>query len=299
MNKIVIHEVGLRDGLQMESELVPTITKVEWIRLLSESGIDIIQLGSFVNPKILPQMADTDELFVEVRNLKLTKLPIYSALVFNEKGFERAIDSGANLICMGVSASETHSRKNTGMTTEEALKRILAIAREAKRNGKKIQVSVQSAFGCGYEGEIPEERVFSIIEKYFEDEINNISLADTAGMANPKQVERIFSKIREMNPNVEMACHFHNTYGVGMVNVYVAIKNGVEYIETAFGGLGGCPFTKQPSGNVCTEDFVFMLQKMGLRLDVDVDKIVAVTKYASGFFVKDLPGYLYKIWRRK
>lgn len=299
MDRIIIHEVGLRDGLQMESEIVPTITKVKWIRLLVESGIDIIQVGSFVNPKILPQMADTDEVFEELKDLKFTKCPIFSTLILNEKGFERALKANADMICMGVSASETHSKRNTGMSINEALNKIIEIAKIAKGKKKKIQVSVQSAFGCGYEGEIPEEKVYSLVEKYFENDLLNVSLADTAGMANPKKVERMFSQIHRMNPDVELACHFHNTYGIGMVNIYVAMQNGVKYIETAFGGLGGCPFTKQPSGNVCTEDFVFMLQTMGLRTDVDIDEIISVTKYASGFFVKDLPGYIYKVWRMK
>lgn len=297
MKNVIIHEVGLRDGLQMESEIVPTITKVEWVRLLASSGIDIIQLGSFVNPKILPQMADTDELFAEAKAIKFQKKLMFSALVLNEKGFERALNAGVEFVCTGVSASETHSKKNTGLSTNEALRRVLEIAKEAKTKVKKIQVSVQSAFGCGYEGNIPEERVYSIVEKYFENNINNISLADTAGMANPKQVERMCSKIRDMNSKVEIACHFHNTYGLGMVNIYVAMQNGVELFETAFGGLGGCPFTKQAAGNVSTEDFVYMLQKMNLRTDIDIHNIVSVAKYASGFFIKDLPGYIYKIWR--
>lgn len=296
MEEVIIHEVGLRDGLQMESELVPTITKEEWVELLIQANIDIIQLGAFVNPKKVPQMADTDELFECFTQSKTESCrTIFSALVLNEKGLERALASNTDMICMGVSASETHSLKNTGMTTAEALARIIEISKVALKEGKKVQASVQSAFGCGFEGEIPEERVYQIVEQYFNAGIQNVSLADTAGMAYPTKVERMFNKIIQMNPNAEFACHFHNTYGVGLLNVYVAMQSGVRYIETAFGGLGGCPFTKQPAGNVCTEDFVFMLQKMGLRKDINISKIIAVSKYASGFFVKDLPGYVYKM----
>ncbi len=295
---ILIHEVGLRDGLQMESEPVPTITKMQWAETLADSGLDIIQLGSFVNPKVLPQMADTDELFEEVKKSGKFKAK-FSALILNEKGFERAIKADVDLICMGVSASETHSKKNTGMTVEEALNRIIKIATDAMSIGKVVQVSVQSAFGCGYEGDIPEERVYGIVEQYFNNGINKISLADTAGYAYPTKVERMFTYLQKLNPKAEFACHFHNTYGLGMVNTYVAMQNGVKYIETAFGGLGGCPFTKQPAGNVCTEDFVYMLQKMNLRTDIVISKIISVAKYASGFFVKDLPGYLHKIWREQ
>ncbi|MFN3305690.1 MAG: hydroxymethylglutaryl-CoA lyase [Candidatus Kapaibacteriota bacterium] len=294
--EILIHEVGLRDGLQMESEPVPTITKLQWAKTLASAGLDIIQLGSFVNPKVLPQMADTDELFEEVKTNGEPKAK-FSALILNEKGFERAIKADVDLICMGVSASETHSKKNTGMTVAEALDRIIKIATDAMNMGKDVQASVQSAFGCGYEGDVPEERVYSIVEQYFNCRINKISFADTAGHAYPIKVERMFTYLQKLNPKAEFACHFHNTYGLGIVNTYVAIQNGVKYIETAFGGLGGCPFTRQPAGNVCTEDFVYMLQKMGLRKDIEIGKIISVARYASGFFVKDLPGYLYKIWR--
>ena len=296
--EIIIHEVGLRDGLQMESEIVPTITKLQWIETLAQANVDIIQVGSFVNPKVLPQMADTDEIFAELNTRNdLPKNVKFSALILNEKGLERALKANVEMICMGVSASETHSKKNTGMTTSEALERIIAIAKTAMQEGKEVQVSVQSAFGCGYEGEIPEDRVYRIVERYFSEGIKKISLADTSGYAFPSKVERMFRTIQKMEPNAEFACHFHNTYGLGIVNSYVAIQNGVKYIETAFGGLGGCPFTKQPAGNVCTEDFVYMLQKMGLRKDIDIGKIISVTKYACGFFMKDLPGYVYKVWK--
>lgn len=297
---VFIHEVGLRDGLQMETEIVPTITKIQWIETLAKAKLDIIQVGSFVNPKVLPQMADTDELFEELNSKEdlLGKVK-FSALVLNEKGLERALKANVEMICMGVSASDTHSKKNTGMTTTEALERIISIAKFAINEGKEIQVSVQSAFGCGFEGEIPEDKVYSIVERYFGEGINKVSLADTAGYAYPSKVERMFKKLKSINPNAEFACHFHNTYGLGITNSYVAIQNGVKYVETAFGGLGGCPFTKQPAGNVCTEDFVYMLQKMGLRTEIDLDKIISVTKYACGFFMKDLPGYVYKIWKEK
>ncbi|MFN3268971.1 MAG: hydroxymethylglutaryl-CoA lyase, partial [Candidatus Kapaibacteriota bacterium] len=235
--EVIIHEVGLRDGLQMESQQVPTITKVQWAEKLVEAGIDVIQLGSFVNPKILPQMADTDELFEEMKSKKTSNVR-FSALILNEKGFERALKADADLICMGVSASETHSKKNTGMTIAEALERIINIAKEAMKLGKDIQVSVQSAFGCGYEGDIPEERVYKIVERYFAEGINKVSLADTSGYAFPTKVERMFQTLQKMNPNAEFAAHFHNTYGLGIVNSYIAMQNGVKYIETAFGGLG-------------------------------------------------------------
>lgn len=294
MKEIIIHEVGLRDGLQMESEPVPTVTKEQWAELFIDSGIDILQLGSFVNPAKVPQMADTDELFDYFKLNKKDRKTILSCLVLNEKGLERAIEADADMICMGVSASETHSRKNTGMTSEEALDRIINMALSASNSGKKVQVSVQSAFGCGFEGKIPEEKVINIVRKYYDAGIFNISLADTAGHAYPEQVKRLYGLILEISDKFNLACHFHNTYGLGMVNVYTAIECGVNSIETAFGGLGGCPFTKLSAGNVCTEDFIHSIQRNNLRKDINLEKIIAVSKYASGFFIKDLPGLVYK-----
>lgn len=294
MKEIKIHEVGLRDGLQMESEPVPTVTKEQWAEMLIDSGIDILQLGSFVNPAKVPQMADTDELFFFFKESKKSRKTLLSCLVLNEKGLDRAVEAGADMICMGVSASETHSRKNTGMTTNEALERIIKMAKEASALSKVVQVSVQSAFGCGFEGQVSENRVIEIIKKYYDAGLINISLADTAGHGYPEQVKRLFGAVIEISDKINLACHFHNTYGLGMANVYAAIESGVNLIETAFGGLGGCPFTKLSAGNVCTEDFVHSLHRNKLRKDINLEKIIAVSKYASGFFIKELPGLVYK-----
>jgi hydroxymethylglutaryl-CoA lyase len=295
MNTIKLHEVGLRDGLQMESEPVLTITKIQWAETMMSAGVDIIQLGSFVHPAKVPQMADTDDLFTELLlSDKKTDKVILSGLVLNEKGMERGMNCGVEMFCMGVSASDTHSKKNTGMSTEEAQKRIIAMTKEAQSAGKFVQASVQSAFGCGFEGRIDEDRVHGIVDAYLQAGIKNISLADTAGHANPAQVNRMFGRIKELDSEVELACHFHNTYGMGLANVLAAMDSGVTYIESAFGGLGGCPFTKLAAGNICTEDLVHMLHRMNIRKDIDLKKLIGIAKYASGFFVKDLPGYVYK-----
>jgi hydroxymethylglutaryl-CoA lyase len=295
MNKIYIHEVGPRDGLQAEKSAVPLGEKIHWIEGLFPSGIDIIQLGSFVNPEKVPQMADTDALFSyfsgggkKPENVSL------SGLVLNEKGLERGLACGVEMFCMGVSASETHSRKNTGMFPAEAQARILPMAKQALAAGKKVQASVQSAFGCGFEGSIPKDKVLNIVQAYLEAGIRNISLADTAGHAQPAQVEELYGEIRELDPQVEMACHFHNTYGLGLANCYAALKSGVTYFESAFGGLGGCPFTRLPAGNVSTEDLVHTLQRMGLRKDVKLDVLLGVARQVSAFFERELPGFILK-----
>ncbi len=295
MNSVKIHDVGMRDGLQMESLAVPIEKKIEWIDLLVKSGVDIIQLGSFVNPSKMPQMADTDSLFNHYSKVgNKPESTIFSGLVLNEKGLERGLECGVDMFNMGVSASETHSMKNTRMTVDEATGRVVNMAKDALSSGKKVQTCVQSAFGCGFEGEIPELKVYGIIEKFIDAGITTISLADTAGHANPAKVERMFSEIFNLTDGLELTAHFHNTYGLGIANCWVAMECGVTNFETAFGGLGGCPFTKLAAGNVCTEDFVHLLHRIGIRKDIELAPIIEVTKLASSFFSKELPGFVYK-----
>jgi len=293
MKNIIIHEVGPRDGLQMEGQVVPLETRENWIRHSMEAGLDIIQLGSFVHPVKVPQMAETDELFRRLTCAKSSPV-ILSGLVLNEKGLERGLECGVEMFCMGASASETHSMKNTGMGTREATRRIIGAAQQAVAAGKKVQVSVQSAFGCGFEGPVPEERVLEMVGAYVEAGLFNISLADTAGHAYPAQVERLFAAVFDLDPNIECACHFHNTYGLGMANIMASLRAGVTSIETSFAGLGGCPFTKVAAGNVATEDFVNALQLEGLRKDVDLDNLINVAGDVAKYFEREMPGCVYK-----
>ncbi len=292
---ILIHEVGLRDGLQIEKQVVPTEQKIRWAEALLNSGIDILQLGSFVNPDKVPQMADSDRLFSHF--LKTGRKPasvVLSGLVLNEKGMERGLACGVELFCMGVSASDTHSRKNTGMSTADAAVRIIAMARKAVDAQKEVQVSVQSAFGSGYEGQVPPERVLNLVRRFLDAGLKTISLADTAGHATPAQVERLFGAIFEMDPGIRCACHLHDTYGLAMVNAWAALKMGVTNFDTAFAGLGGCPFTAVTGGNLCTEDFVYLLQRMNQRLDIDIRRLIEVSTDAARFFQRALPGRVYR-----
>lgn len=296
MQNIKIHEVGPRDGLQMEDEIVPTETKIKWIKTLIRSGVDVIQIGSFVHPKYVPQMADTDELFRYFNSPEnKPENTILSGLVLNEKGFERAMACGVDLICLGVSASETHSLKNTRMGSDEALARILAIAKLVRNAEKKVQLSVQSAFGCGYEGPIAMERVIHIVQSYIDNGFYNISLADTAGHANPQQVREMFVSARAHSPELGLTAHFHNTYAMALANCYAAMQAGVRTLESSFAGLGGCPFTSVAGGNVCTEDLVHMLQRMRLRKNIDLDCLISASRDAEKFFKRELPGMVYKI----
>jgi hydroxymethylglutaryl-CoA lyase len=290
---VILHEVGPRDGLQAEDVVVPTATKIRWIERLASSGIDMIQVGSFVHKEKMPQMADTDDLFAHFSKPenKLDGVTL-TGLVLNEKGLDRGLACGASYFCMGVSASDTHSRKNTGMSTAEATDRIIATAKRALAAGARVQVSVQSAFGCGYEGKVPEERVLSIVGRYLEAGFTMVSLADTAGHADPQQVERLFGAVRKLDPSVECACHLHDTYGLGLANAYAALRAGVRYFESAFAGLGGCPFTAVTGGNVGTDDLVHMFHRMGLRADVKLEPIVETSREAAAFFGRELPGVM-------
>jgi len=293
MARIILHEVGPRDGLQMEGQVVPIEKKEAWIRGLMDSGVDIVQVGSFVHPEKVPQMADTDELF---RRLAGKKSPvILSALVLNEKGLERGLACGVDMFCMGASASDTHSRKNTGMESAEAARRIIGMAKAAAAAGRKVQVSVQSAFGCGFEGAVDEERVLAVARAYLEAGLRSISLADTAGHAHPAQVERLFGALFRMDEGVECACHFHNTYGLGMANIFAAMRAGATSFETSCAGLGGCPFTKVAAGNVATEDFVWALRRQGLRRDVNLASLIGIARGVAAHFGREMPGFVYKI----
>jgi len=279
----------------MEHETVPTERKLQWVGALMNAGVDIIQVGSFVHPTKVPQMADTDQLFV-LLNEPGERPPgvVLSGLVLNEKGLERGFACGVDYFCMGVSASDTHSRKNTGMGTAEAADRIVAMARRAVEYGKGVQVSVQSAFGCGFEGVVPEARVLDLVTRFLDAGLRTVSLADTAGHAHPAQVRRLFTAVGALDPGVERVCHLHDTYGLGLANCAAALDAGVRQFETAFAGLGGCPFTAVTGGNVATEDFVHLVQRMGLRPDIRLDEIIAVANDAERVLGRALPGAIHR-----
>jgi len=244
-----------------------------------------------VSPKAVPQMADAEEV---VKGFARNPQVRYTALWLNEKGLERALAAGADLVCAGVSASETHSVKNTGMGVAEATGRIIGIAQRAQAEGKRVQLSVQSAFGCGYEGRVPPERVLAIAGRYIEAGMKTISLADTAGHATPAHVEALFGALRGLDGGLELACHFHNTYGMGLANAYAALRAGVTWFESSVAGLGGCPFTKIAGGNVCTEDLVHMFRAMGMCPEIDLGALTALASDVAAFFARELPGTVYR-----
>jgi hydroxymethylglutaryl-CoA lyase len=214
--------------------------------------------------------------------------------VLNERGLERGLACGVDYFCMGVSASDTHSRKNTGMSSAEAADRIVAMARAAAGAGKGVQVSVQSAFGCGYEGAVPAARVLDLVRRFLDAGLTTVSLADTAGHANPAQIDALIGAVLAIDGRLSLTCHFHDTYGLGLANACAAYRAGVTSFESAFGGLGGCPFTAVAAGNVCTEDLAHLFQRMGVTTGVDVAAVSAVTRDAAAFFGRALPGVVHR-----
>jgi len=295
MPRLFLHEVGLRDGLQMEKQVVPTEQKIAWIEAVLASGVDVVQVGSFVHPEKVPQMADTDRLFAHFSAPgRKPEGVLLSGLVLNEKGLERGLSCGVEMFCMGVSASETHSRKNTGMSIDEASQRIIAMAKQALAAGKRVQVSVQSAFGCGYEGPVPKDRVVAIAQAFIGAGLRSLSLADTAGHATPDDVRELYGRVRALDPEAEWTCHFHNTYGLALANCYAARQSGVTWFESSVAGLGGCPFTKVAGGNTCTEDLVHAWQRNGYRTDIRLAALVDVARDVARFFGRDLPGSVYR-----
>jgi hydroxymethylglutaryl-CoA lyase len=292
---VLLHEVGMRDGLQMEKQVVPTEQKIAWLEALLASGIDVVQVGSFVHPEKVPQMADTDRLFTHFSAPGRKPAGVtLSGLVLNEKGLERGLACGVEMFCMGVSASETHSRKNTGMSIEDANERIVAMAKAALAAGKRVQVSVQSAFGCGYEGKVEKERVVAIVKTFLAAGLRGLSLADTAGHATPDDVLDLYTRVRALDETAEWTCHFHDTYGLALANCYAARQAGVTCFESSVAGLGGCPFTRVAGGNTCTEDLVHAWQRNGVRTDVRLDTLVEVARGVASFLKRDMPGSVYR-----
>lgn len=295
MREMVVHEVGMRDGLQMEERVVPTEQKTAWIEAVLRTGVDIVQVGSFVHPGRVPQMADTDRLFHHFTSPGGNPDGVLlSGLVLNERGLERGLACGVDMFCMGVSASETHSLKNTRMSVADATRRIIAMARDAEKAGKRVQVSVQSAFGCGYEGPVPRERVLAIVKSFLDAGLRNLSLADTAGHATPERVEDLYRDVFALDQDIECACHFHNTYGLALANCYAALRVGVTAFEGSVAGLGGCPFTAVAGGNTCTEDLVHALQRGGHRADIDLPALIDLARDVARFFGREMPGAVYR-----
>ena len=272
-DRVLICEVGPRDGLQNAHHLMPTETKKAWISALAAAGLKEIEVGSFVPPKLIPAMADTGEIVAHARTIPGIKVV---ALAPNLKGFQRAIEAGAHKVTFPVSASRKHSESNVRMTPEQMVEEVRKCA-QFPHPGVEIEGAVSTAFGCTMQGSVPDDDVVRIAAGLAEF-CDYVALADTVGYANPAQIKRIFKKVSSAIGSKLEAAHLHNTRGLGLANALAAYEVGVRTFDSSLGGLGGCPFAPGASGNVITEDLVFMFEAMGVSTGIDLDKLMAARK---------------------
>ena len=293
--KVVIEEQGPRDGLQSEKTLVPTEKKLELIHESVAAGLTRVQVTSFVHPKLVPQLADAEDV---CHGLKKVDGVVYSALVLNIKGIERAAAAGLLHVAASISASDTHSRKNANVSLNEARKRFADMVSVGKQRGLKIRGGLQCVFGCRFEGSINPDVVMDIVKEQLDLGIDEIALADSTGMADPLSIRKICEQVVPLAGNKPVFLHLHDTEGKGMANVYSALQSGITHFDTAFGGMGGCPFIKGASGNISTEDLAFMLHQMGIPTGVDVDRMAALSRSLENFFDKRFSGKIHRVLER-
>ena len=293
---MVIQEVSPRDGLQMEPAWVPTGKKVALIDALSGAGFSRIEAGSFVSPKAIPALRDGDEVF---RRMQRRPGVIYAALVPNLKGAQRAILAGADELNLVMSASQAHNRANMHMDCEQSLAGFAEICAHARERGVLLNGTVATAFGCPFEGAIDEARVLSLVDRYLALGITGITLADTTGMAQPRQVARLVRRVRAQLPTSALTLHFHNTRGLGLVNVLAGYEAGALRFDASLGGLGGCPFAPGASGNVCTEDLVNMCHEMDIATGIDLSRLIALSRGLPELLGHEVPGQVAKAGRNR
>jgi hydroxymethylglutaryl-CoA lyase len=288
---VEVVEVGPRDGLQNEPVALGLSAKIEFIERLLAAGVRRLEVASFVNPKRVPQMADADAL---MRALPRRADVTYIGLVLNRRGFDRAVEAGCPEVGMVVVASDTFNQRNQGATTEESLGVWKEIARAAHAAGVRPQVTISAAFGCPFEGEVPAARVVDLARRVAEDNPSEIALADTIGVAVPSQVTDLIAAVREAVPGVSLRCHFHNTRNTGIANAYAAVTAGVSALDASLGGIGGCPFAPAATGNIPTEDLVYMLERMGVRTGLDLDGLLETTRWMQTQLGRPVPGMVVK-----
>lgn len=284
--RIHIIEVGPRDGFQMESQFVPTELKIEVIAQLAESGIREIEVTSFVHPKVIPQMADAAEVLGGVRERSGVR---WSVLIPNLKGAERALEIGVDELRLVVCATESYNQQNVGLTIDESAELFSRIQELAGGRSVDTAVVFGVALGCPIEGKVPLDRLLGLTERFVRLGASSIGVSDSYGVANPIQIASTVRAVREVLGEVRFWLHLHNTRGMGMANALVAMEEGVDSFDTAFGGLGGTPIMKGASGNLATEDLVYMCTEMGLDTGVDLDALRRVSRRMEEFFQRQLP----------
>jgi hydroxymethylglutaryl-CoA lyase len=288
-SKIIICEVAPRDGFQAEPVWIPTEDKVAIIKKLASTGIQSMEITSFVHPKAIPQHRDAEEVVRLSHDVSGIK---FRALVPNVRGAQRAIDVGIKKLKLMLSATDSHSLSNANNLTEEAMNGFYPILELAEKNNVKVGGSISVAFGCPYEGKVPYERIKKIVDRYVQFGVGEVSLADTTGMANPKQVYEMVRLLRNDYPQMTFSMHLHNTRGMALANAVAAMQQGIIHFDSSIAGLGGCPYAPGASGNVSTEDFVHMLSEMEIETGIDLDALIHVAKEVKQIIGHDGGSYM-------
>ncbi|WP_254506465.1 hydroxymethylglutaryl-CoA lyase [Bacillus altitudinis] len=285
---VLIREVGPRDGLQNESVWLDTMEKRTWIHLLEEAHLPYIEVTSFVHPKWVPALKDAKEL---AQSLNKKDNITYAALIPNEKGLAHFFEANLELGAMFISASETHNKKNMNRSIQETLPVIKQMTADLKAEGRQTRAYISTVFGCPYERQVPMDQVLRLTEQLLSFGIDEISLGDTIGEAHPLQVERRLDLLLERFPADKIALHFHDTKGMGLANIYTALKAGITMFDASSGGLGGCPYAPGSSGNVATEDVVHMLHKLGIETNVDLPRLIKAAEWIEAKVDRTLPSH--------
>ncbi|HEY0747700.1 MAG TPA: hydroxymethylglutaryl-CoA lyase [Steroidobacteraceae bacterium] len=289
MPQIEIVEVGPRDGLQNESVLFSTEQKLEFIRRAIEAGVRRIEVASFVNPKLVPQMADAEAV---VAGMTRRRDVTYIGLVLNKRGALRAVEAGINELGAVCAASDGFAMRNQGQTSDESLSMCCEVVRLARQEGRRAQVTISTAFGCPFDGEVDPQRVVDMAKTAAAAGPVEVAIADTIGVAAPRDVAELVARVKAAIAPLPVRVHFHNTRNTGLANVWAAVNAGAMTVDASLGGLGGCPFAPRATGNVPTEDVIYMLERSGYRTGLDVDKAIETAEWLAQAMGRELPGML-------
>jgi hydroxymethylglutaryl-CoA lyase len=289
MPQIEIVEVGPRDGLQNESVLFSTEQKLEFIRRAIEAGVRRIEVASFVNPKLVPQMADAEAV---VAGMTRREDVIHIGLVLNKRGALRAIEAGLDELGAVCAASDGFAMRNQGQTSDESLSMCCEVVRLARQEGRRAQITISTAFGCPFDGEVDPQRVVDMAKTAAAAGPVEVAIADTIGVAAPRDVAELVARVKAAIAPLPVRVHFHNTRNTGLANVWAAVNAGAMTVDASLGGLGGCPFAPRATGNVPTEDVIYMLERSGYRTGLDVDKAIETAEWLARAMGRELPGML-------
>ena len=295
IKEVRVTEVGPRDGFQSEKTVLKTEDKIDIINNLIEAGFPRIEVSSFVSPKAIPQLADAETILNKVNRNSNTTL---AALVPNSRGALRAVEAKLDQIVVFLSASESHNKKNVNRSVDESLQGFREIADIAGKNNIPIQGDIATAFGCPFEGNISPKTLANISKEYKKMGFRGVTLGDTTGMATPVVVTDAINAIRDNVPGFNITLHFHNTRGVGLANVMTGLNEGITDYESCFGGMGGCPFAPNATGNICSEDLIYLLHEMGIKTGIDLDKTIAIAKKVESLVGHKLPGQVMRAGHR-